>query len=103
MALGALDSLEKAGYLSESEFIPVVGIDAIPDAVKRIKEGTMVGTILNDANNQGKAIIDLATNAANGKNVVSGTSWKIDNNKSVRIHYVTIIKDNTDVAEQSYK
>ena len=103
MALGALDSLEKAGYLSENKFIPVVGIDAIPDAVKKIKEGTMVGTILNDANSQGKAIIDLATNAANGKNIISGTSWKIDNNRSVRIHYVTIIKDNTDVAEQSYK
>ena len=103
MALGALDSLEKAGYLSEKKFIPVVGIDAIPDAVKKIKTGTMVGTILNDANNQGKAIIDLITNVANGKNVVSGTSWKITNNKYVRIPYVTIIKDNVDVAEQAYK
>lgn len=103
MALGALDSLEKAGYLSENKFIPVVGADAIPDAVKRIKEGTMVGTILNDANNQGKAIIDLVTNAANGKNILSGTSWKINNNKYIRIHYVTITKDNTDVAEQAYK
>jgi methyl-galactoside transport system substrate-binding protein len=103
MALGALDSLEKAGYLSEEKFIPVVGIDAIPDATKKIKEGTMVGTILNDASNQGKAIIDLVTNAANGKNVVSGTSWKITNNKYVRIPYVTIIRDNVDVAEQAYK
>ncbi|MBU3145771.1 galactose ABC transporter substrate-binding protein [Clostridium sp. CF012] len=103
MALGALDSLEKAGYLSEDKFIPVVGIDAIPDAAKKIKEGTMVGTILNDANSQGKAIIDLVTNAANGKNIVNGTSWKITNNKYVRIPYVTIIKDNIDVAEQAYK
>ena len=99
MALGALDSLEKA----ESKFVPVVGADAIPEAVKRIKEGTMVGTILNDASNQGKAIIDLVTNAANGKNILSGTSWKINSNKYIRIHYVTIIKDNTDVAEQAYK
>jgi methyl-galactoside transport system substrate-binding protein len=102
MALGALDSLEKAGYLSGNKFIPVVGIDAIPDAVERIKEGTMVGTVLNDANNQAKAIIDLATNAANGKNVLNGTSWTITN-KSVRVHYVTITKDNIDVAEQAYK
>ncbi|MFT5871569.1 MAG: methyl-galactoside transport system substrate-binding protein [Clostridium sp.] len=103
MALGALDSLEKAGYLSENKFIPVVGIDAIPDAVKRIKEGTMVGTILNDASKQGKATIDLVTNVANGKNIVSGTSWKLNKNKYVRIDYVTIIKDNTDVADQAYK
>ena len=102
MALGAIDSLEKAGYLSGNKFIPVVGIDAIPDAIKKIKEGTMVGTILNDANSQGKAIVDLVTNAANGKNVFSGTSWN-RNNKSVRIHYVIITKENTDVAEQSYK
>lgn len=103
MALGALDSLEKAGYLSENKFIPVVGIDAIPDASKKIKAGTMVGTILNDASSQGKAIIDLITNAANGKNVVSGTSWKVTNNKYVRIPYVTITKDNIDVADQAYK
>ena len=63
----------------------------------------MVGTILNDANSQGKAIIDLVTNAANGKNVVNSTSWKITNNKYVRIPYVTIMKDNVDVAEQAYK
>jgi len=103
MALGALDSLEKVGYLSENKFIPVVGIDAIPDASKKIKAGTMVGTILNDASSQGKAIIDLITNAANGKNVVSGTSWKVTNNKYVRIPYVTITKDNIDVADQAYK
>jgi len=102
MALGALDSLEKAGYLSGNKFIPVVGIDAIPDAVEKIKEGVMAGTVLNDANNQAKAIIDLATNAANGKNILSGTSWKMVN-KSVRIPYITITKDNIDVAEQAYK
>ncbi|MGV8981781.1 galactose ABC transporter substrate-binding protein [Clostridium sp.] len=103
MALGALDSLEKAGYLSEEKFIPVVGIDAIPDATKKIKAGIMVGTILNDANNQGKAIIDLVTNAAKSKNITNGTSWKITNDKYVRIPYVTIIKDNIDIAEQAYK
>ena len=62
-----------------------------------------VGTILNDANSQGKAIIDLVTNAAKGKNVFSGTSWRGNSDKSVRIHYVIIIKDNIDVAEQAYK
>jgi len=103
MALGAIDSLEKAGYLSGNKFIPVVGIDAIPDAIKKIKEGKMVGTVLNDANSQGKAIIDLVTNAAKGRNVFSGTSWNGNSDKSVRIHYIIITKDNTDVAEQAYK
>lgn len=103
MALGAIDSLEKAGYLSGNKFIPVVGIDAIPAAIKKIKEGKMVGTVLNDANSQGKAIIDLVTNVAKGKNIFSGTSWRGNSDKSVRIHYVIIIKDNVDEAEQAYK
>ncbi|MBW9173745.1 galactose/glucose ABC transporter substrate-binding protein MglB [Clostridium estertheticum] len=103
MALGAIDSLEKAGYLSGNKLIPVVGIDAIPAAIKKIKEGKMVGTVLNDANSQGKAIIDLVTNVAKGKNIFSGTSWRGNSDKSVRIHYVIIIKDNVDEAEQAYK
>ncbi|MBU3101590.1 galactose/glucose ABC transporter substrate-binding protein MglB [Clostridium sp. DSM 17811] len=103
MALGAIDSLEKAGYLSGNKFIPVVGIDAIPAAIKKIKEGKMVGTVLNDANSQGKAIIDLVANVAKGKNIFSGTSWRGNSDKSVRIHYVIIIKDNVDEAEQAYK
>ena len=103
MALGAIASLEKNGYLTGSKFIPTVGVDAIPDAIEKIKSGEMVGTVLNDAKSQGTAIVDLAVNAANGKNVLSGTSCKLDNNKSVRVPYVSITKDNTDVAEQAYK
>lgn len=103
MALGALASLEKSGYFKGDKFMPVVGVDAIPEALTKIKSGQMVGTVLNDAKNQGKATFDLALNAANGKNPTEGTSWKIDDNKAVRVPYVAITKDNISVAEEAYK
>lgn len=103
MALGALASLEKAGYFKGDKFMPVVGVDAIPEALTKIKSGQMVGTVLNDAKNQGKATFDLALNAANGKNPTEGTSWKLDENKAVRVPYVAITKDNINVAEDAYK
>lgn len=103
MALGALASLEKAGYFKGDKFMPIVGVDAIPDMLTKIKEGKVVGTVLNDAKNQGKATFDLALNAATGKDVLSGTNWKLDGSKAVRVPYIAITKDNLSVAEEAYK
>jgi methyl-galactoside transport system substrate-binding protein len=103
MALGAIASLEKAGYFTGSKYMPVVGVDAIPEALNMIKSGKMVGSILNDAKNQGKATIDLAANAANGKDVLAGTQWKLDDTKAVRVPYVMVTKDNIQVGEDAYK
>jgi methyl-galactoside transport system substrate-binding protein len=102
MALGAIASLEKAGYFTGTKFMPVVGVDAIPDALTKIEKGQMVGSVLNDAKNQGQATFDLALNAANGKDVLTGTSWKLDN-KAVRVPYIAITKDNLKVAQEAYK
>lgn len=103
MALGAVASLEKAGYFNGDKFIPVVGVDAIPEALEMIEKGKMIGTVLNDAKNQGKATIELATNAANGKDVLEGTEWKLDETKAVRVPYVAITKENIQVGKDSYK
>jgi methyl-galactoside transport system substrate-binding protein len=103
MALGAISALEKAGYFSGDKYMPVVGVDAIPEALDMIANGKMVGSVLNDAKNQGKATIDLAANAANGKDVLSGTSWKLDDTKAVRVPYVIVTKDNIQVGRDAYK
>ncbi|MDR7001248.1 galactose/glucose ABC transporter substrate-binding protein MglB [Neobacillus niacini] len=103
MALGAIASLEKAGYFTGDKFMPVVGVDAIPEALEMIEKGKMVGTILNDAKNQGKATIDLAANAAKGKDVLDGTKWKLDDSKAVRVPYVQITKDNIQEGKNAYK
>ncbi|MCP8970036.1 galactose/glucose ABC transporter substrate-binding protein MglB [Ectobacillus ponti] len=98
MALGAIASLDKAG-----KSVPVVGVDAIPEALQMIEKGKMVGTVLNDAKNQGKATVDLSVNAANGKDVLDGTQWKLDDSKAVRVPYVEVTKDNIQVGKDAYK
>ncbi|MDF2592165.1 MAG: galactose transporter substrate-binding protein [Clostridia bacterium] len=103
MALGAVQSLKAAGYFAGDKFMPVVGVDAIPDALEQIKAGLMVGSVLNDAKNQGQATVDLALNVAAGKDPLAGTSWKFDNNKAVRVPYVGITKANINIAEEAYK
>ena len=102
MAMGALNSLQAKGYFKDGKFMPVVGVDAIPDALAKIKSGEMVGTVLNDAKNQGKATFELALNAATGKDPLAGTSWKLDG-KAVRVPYVIVTKDNLQVGEDAYK
>ena len=103
MALGVIASLQAAGYFGvDAKFMPVVGVDAIPDALIKIKEGTLVGTVLNDAANQGKATVDLAVNVANGKDPLDSTSWTLDETKAVRVPYVGITLDNIKIAEDSY-
>jgi methyl-galactoside transport system substrate-binding protein len=103
MALGAIASLEKAGYFTGGKYMPVVGVDAIPEALDMIKNDKMVGSILNDAQNQGKATVQLATNAAKGKDVLAGTDWKLDDSKAVRVPYKIITKDNIQEGENAYK
>lgn len=103
MALGAVQSLNAAGYFTADTFMPVVGVDAIPDVLEEIKAGRMIGTVLNDAKNQGSASFDLAYNVAMGKDPLEGTSWTFDDNKSVRVPYVGVTIDNIEFAEEAYK
>ncbi len=102
MALGALTSLEANGYFKDGKFMPIVGVDAIPDALTKIKEGKLVGSVLNDAANQGKATMDLTINLANGKDPLEGTDWKLVD-KAVRVPYKKITKENVEEAVKSYE
>ncbi len=102
MALGAVSSLQASGYFEGDKFMPVVGVDAIPDALTQIENGTMVGSVLNDAANQGKATIDLLANVVNGKDPLEGTDWELDENKAVRVPYVAITNENIQVAKDCY-
>jgi ribose transport system substrate-binding protein len=50
MALGALEALQQAGRAGQ---VAVVGIDAVPDAVKAVQDGTMTATVSSDGTWQG--------------------------------------------------
>jgi inositol transport system substrate-binding protein len=66
MALGALKAVEAAGKQGQ---IAVIGIDAIPDALKAVADGKMVGTVFQDAKGQGTMAVDLAVDLMQGKSV----------------------------------
>ena len=75
----------------------------IPEALEMIENGKMIGTVLNDATNQGAATVELATNAANGKDVLEGTSWTLDDKKAVRVPYIEVTSENIQVGKDAYK
>lgn len=92
MALGAMAAMATAGVS-----IPIYGVDALPDALTAIGDGTLNGTVLNDGHNQALATIDLAINAANGESdITTGTSWTLstDGTKAVRVEYVAVTPSN---------
>ncbi|MBW5409203.1 galactose/glucose ABC transporter substrate-binding protein MglB [Brachyspira hampsonii] len=105
MALGALKSIQKQGYNigDSNKFIPIVGVDAIPEIIEEIKKGTVVGTVLQSPKDQAKAVVDMVINAANGKDVLSGTEYKLDDVKAVRVPYRAITLENIDESAEAYK
>ena len=66
MALGACDAI---AAVHKQKQIAVMGIDAIPDALKAVADGTMVATIYQDAHGQGSRAVQLAVELAQGHKV----------------------------------
>ncbi|OBY76704.1 methyl-galactoside ABC transporter substrate-binding protein [Paenibacillus sp. KS1] len=95
MALGAIEALKANGYFKDNKFIPVVGVDATAPALQALEEGTLLGTVLNDAKNQGKAAITLASVLAKGeKPSKDNVGYEITDNHYIWISYKKITKDN---------
>ena len=97
MALGVIEALKAEGYNTgdASKFIPVVGVDATAPALAAMQNGSLLGTVLNDAENQGKAAVHIAIAAAQGKTVDKETiGYDLTDGKYVWIPYVKITRDN---------
>jgi methyl-galactoside transport system substrate-binding protein len=100
MALGAIEALKAAGYFKDGKYIPVVGVDATAPALQALSDGTLLGTVLNDAKNQGAATFKLALALANGETPSKdNTGYDITDGKYVWIPYKKITKDNMDDAK----
>lgn len=108
MALGALQSIEAAGFNldgKESEqYIPVIGIDALPEMLEKIESGEVIGSVLQDASTQGKVIVAIANNVSQGKDPLDGLDFEFDTDgsKAVRVPYAAITAENVDVAAANY-
>ncbi|HWR13125.1 MAG TPA: galactose ABC transporter substrate-binding protein [Rectinemataceae bacterium] len=93
MALGAIEALKSDGYFAGTKQIVVVGVDATAPALQAVEEGTLLGTVLNDAKNQGKATFDLAYALAKNEDLAK-TGWTISDAKYVWVPYQKVTKEN---------
>ncbi len=97
MALGAIEALKANGYNTgdATKYVPVVGVDATSPALDAMEKGELLGTVLNDGVNQGKATIVIAATAAAGKEVnEANIGYKITDGKFVWIPYVKVTSEN---------
>ncbi|RGW16633.1 galactose ABC transporter substrate-binding protein [Ruminococcus sp. AF13-28] len=109
MALGALSAVEAAGFNTDGEesskYIPIYGIDALPEILSKIESGEITGSVLQDAKTQGQTIVKMAENLTSGKDAVDGIEGveMEEEAKAVRIPYQAITKDNLDLAKSTYE
>lgn len=109
MALGALSAVEAAGFNTDGEesskYIPIYGIDALPEILSKIESGEITGSVLQDAKTQGQAIVKMAENLTSGKDAVDGIEGveTEEEAKAVRVPYQAITKDNLDLAKSTYE
>jgi methyl-galactoside transport system substrate-binding protein len=75
--------------------MPVVSVDATAPGQQALQDGTLLGTVLNDAKNQGKATLNLAAALAAGeKPDKSNVGYDITDGKYIWVPYKKITKDN---------
>lgn len=109
MALGALSAVEAAGFNTDGEesskYIPIYGIDALPEILSKIESGEITGSVLQDAKTQGQTIVKMAENLTSGKDAVDGIEGvEVEEEaKAVRVPYQAITKDNIDLAKSTYE
>ena len=93
MALGALSAVEAAGFNTDGEesskYIPIYGIDALPEILSKIESGEITGSVLQDAKTQGQTIVKMAENLTSGKDAVDGIEGveTEEEAKAVRVPY----------------
>ena len=95
MALGAVEALKIVDYNKgdASMYVPVVGVDANASALNAMENGEMLGTVLNDADEQGTAAVKLAVALASGKEISKETvGYEITDNKYIWVPYQKVTR-----------
>lgn len=86
MALGALDAFED-NNIPDGQ-IKVIGLDGMEEAKAAVKEGKMLGTVLNDADAQVESVISLAVSLGKGEKPENVPY--MDENRIVRVPHKII-------------
>lgn len=96
MAIGAIKTLQKFGYNKgdKARTIPIVGVDAIPEAQELIKQEFMTGSVLQDAGAMAEALYKIGMNLVYNREPLDGTEYKFDQTGvAIRIPYKEYIMD----------
>ena len=88
MALGAIAALQAAGYNVEGgKYIPVFGVDATDAAKEKIADGSMTGTIKQDAEGMANAVVQIAQNLVAGVGTFDNVNGDLEGTWRVNIPY----------------
>lgn len=91
MALGAIDACQTAGV----DPLPfIVGVDATPPALEAVAEGTLKGTVQNDAAGQASGILSMICAFIDGTSPQD--TMELENGKYFWLSYTTVTADNLD-------
>ncbi len=88
MAMGAMQAIQAAGR-KVGEDIYLVGVDALPEALTAVKEGSLTGTVLNDAKSQAEMAVKCMEELLDGKTYAEGE-------QSIYVDYVKVSQENVD-------
>lgn len=97
MAIGAINALIEDGFFidvdgdgvvdSKTEnWLPVIGIDGIDEAITLIENGYLYGTVLNDSESMAKAVIELAKAIVNNTDL-NDLSYSLESGTYIWIDY----------------
>lgn len=89
MAIGAIEALQAYGYNKgdKTKTIPVVGVDAIPEAKGLIKKGFMAGTVAQDPKELANALYSIGLNLIYNREPLEGTNYKLTKEGMIRLPY----------------
>jgi len=89
MAIGAIEALQKYGYNNgdPTKTIPVVGIDAIPEAIDLINKGFMTGTVAQNPDELANALYSIGLNLVFNRLPLEGTNYKLAGENTVKLPY----------------
>jgi methyl-galactoside transport system substrate-binding protein len=107
MAMGAVEALRGAGMIGGVNNTAVIGVNALPEAVRLIESGEMLMSVLTNPTEQAHAAMELARASVlvGGPYTgwAKGTSWTVLEQKNVVVPDTIITKDNLQVARDAYK
>lgn len=91
MALGAIDACLDAG-MEAGEMPFIVGVDATAPALEALEEGTLRGTVLNDASGQAQDILALSCALARGED--PGAAVELEGGKYCWREHTAVTREN---------